>query len=222
MASIGLNRDEGVTTLLLRTPILARKVLAELIATLDDLALEPSPSPLVLASAYPTIFLAGAHLAEIAELDSHSCLAYAELGRAVAHRLASHPVAVVAAVHGSCSGGGFDLVMAGDSVIASANATFSHPGVRRGLVTGWGGTTSLGWAMGNSQTRRALLEGTALDAATMAELGVVQSIAEDPRAEARAAARRITLLHPSRLRRWRLLREPNFVDRFRAFVVEKS
>ena len=193
-----------------------------MIGTLEALALEPSPPPLVLASVHPTIFLAGAHLREIEELDPRSCVVYAELGRSVAHRLASHPAAVVAAVHGSCSGGGFDLVMACDSVIASPNATFSHPGVRRGLVTGWGGTTSLGWAMGTSVARRTLLEGTVLDATTMAELGVVLTVTEDPRAEARATARRIALLHPSRLPLWRLLRGPTFVDRFRAFVAEKS
>ncbi len=222
MTSVSLIRDDGVATVLLETPILARRVLSEIVATLDALAIEPSPPPLVLASDHPTIFLAGAHLAEIAELDSDSCVAYAELGRTVARRLSAHPAAVVAAVHGSCSGGGFDLVMACDLVIASPKATFSHPGVRRGLVTGWGGTTSIGCAMGASATRRALLEGTAMDAAAMAELGAVLTVTEDPRTEACAAVRKIALLHPSRLSLWRLLRSPNFVDRFRAFVVEKS
>ena len=222
MASVSLIRDEGVATVLLESPILARKVLSEMSETLDALALEPSPPPLVLASVHPTIFLAGAHLREIKKLDPRSCVVYAELGRLVAHRLASHPAAVVAAVHGSCSGGGFDLVMACDRVIASPHATFSHPGVRRGLVTGWGGTTSLGWAMGASVTRRALLEGTILNATAMAEWGVVLTVTEDPRAEAVATARRIALIHPSRLPLWRRLRGPTFVDRFRAFVVEKS
>ena len=222
MTSVSLIRDDEIATVLLETPILARRVLSELNATLVTLALEPSPPTLVLASNHPTIFLAGAHLAEIAELDSHSCMAYAELGRTVARRLSSHPAAVVAAVHGSCSGGGFDFVMACDLVVASPRATFSHPGVHRGLVTGWGGTTSLDWAMGASVARRALLEGTALDATAMADLGVVQTVTEDPRTEACATGRRIALLHPSRLPLWRLLRDPNFVDRFRAFVVEKS
>jgi len=207
---------------LLESPILARQLLSEMTETLDALALEPSPPPLVLASVHPTIFMAGAHLREIEELDTRSCVIYAELGRLVAHRFASHPAAVVAAVHGSCSGGGFDLVMACDSVIASPHATFSHPGVLRGLVTGWGGTTSLGWALGASVARRALLEGTVLDTPTMAALGAVQIIADDPQAEACATARRIALLHPSRLALWRRLRGPTFVDRFRAFVAEKS
>lgn len=208
--------------MLLETPILARQVLSEIADALDLLKLDPSPPPLVLASAHPTIFLAGAHLGEIARLDPRSCIPYAELGRSVADRLASHPAPVVAAVHGSCSGGGFDLVMACDAVIASSDATFSHPGVFRGLVTGWGGTARLQQVIGPSAARRVLLEGNDLDAAALKELGMIQTITDDPRAEARATARRLSHLHPSRLPLWRLLRGPTFVDRFRAFVVEKS
>jgi len=219
--SISLIRDDDVATVLLETPILARRVLSELINTLDALSREPVPPPLVLASAHPTIFLAGAHLGEISELDSQTCVDYARRGRSVASRLESYPAPVVAAVHGSCSGGGFDLVMACDSIIASPQATFSHPGVHRGLVTGWGGTTGLALVLGASTTRRTLLEGTALDATTLAGLGVV-TVADDAPAEACAAAGRLARLHPSRLPLWRLLRGPTFVDRFRAFVVEKS
>ena len=208
--------------MLLEKPILTRRVLSEIVSTFDELKGESDPPPLVLASAHPTIFLAGAHLGEIAELNPRSCIPYAELGRSVADRLTCHPAAVVAAVHGSCSGGGFDLVMACDAVIASPQATFSHPGVHRGLVTGWGGTTSLGGALGCSVLRRVLLEGSDLSAATLKELGVVQTITDNPLAESRITADRLSLLHNSRLTLWRLLRGSAFVDRFRAFVVEKS
>ncbi len=220
--SLSLIRNEETTTVVLKSPILSRRVLGELAEAIDELELEASPRPLVLASAHPTIFLAGADLGEIAGLDQRSCIAYAELGRSIANRLSSHSSAVVAAVHGSCSGGGFDLTMACDAVVASPGATFSHPGVRRGLVTGWGGSTSLDGVLGSPVLRRALLEGSELDAAAMKELGAVHSIASDPRAQARATARRLSLLHPSRLASWRLLRSSTFVDRFRAFVVEKS
>ncbi len=56
MSSVTLIRDDGVTTLLLETPILARKMLSEIAAALDGLAREISLHPLVLASAHPTIF----------------------------------------------------------------------------------------------------------------------------------------------------------------------
>jgi len=222
MSSVTRNHDEGVTTIVLGTPILARRVLEEVTAVLDELELESAPPPLVLASAHPTIFLAGADLREIEALDPASCGAYAALGRGVADRMSRYPAPVLAAVDGSCSGGGFDLILACDAVVASPRATFGHPGVRRGLVTGWGGTTRLDRALGAASTRRALLEGADLDPFELRRLGVVAAVVEDPRVEAADAARRIARLHPSRLRLWRLLRDSVFVDRFRAFVVEKS
>jgi len=222
VSALSLIRHEGVVTILLESPILERKILSELSEILDAFDGESPPPPLVLASNHQTIFLAGAHLGEIAELDPQSCVDYARCGRGVANRLSSHPAPVVAAVHGSCSGGGFDLAIACDAVVASAGATFSHPGAFRGLVTGWGGTSRLPAAMGESMTRRALLEGTELDAADLKEMGVVHAIVDNPQVEAHSIALGLCRLHPSRLPLWRHFRGPSFVDRFRAFVVEKS
>lgn len=222
MAGLSLRDDGGITTITFERPILTRAVLTELGRVLDELAARDRTSPIVLASAHPTIFLAGAHLAEIAELDAHSCVPYARLGRSVVAALGGHPAPVVAAVGGSCSGGGFDLVMAADTIVASPSAVFSHPGIHRGLVTGWGGTGSIARALGGATTRRALLEASELDAAHLERLGAIRCLAADPAAEARRAADEMARLDPRRLALWRHLRGSNFVDRFRAFVVEKS
>ena len=222
MTTLTLDERGGTVTITISRPILARTVLEELSAVVDDLGAAGRPLPLVLASAHPTIFLAGAHLGEIAELDAAACVPYAELGRSLIRRLADHPAPVVAAVDGSCSGGGFDLVLACDVVVASPRATFSHPGVLRGLVTGWGGTAVLPTALGRQAARRALLEGADIGAHEAILAGVVTEIADDPRSKAVELAGRLHRLHPSRVPLWRLLRESRFVDRFRAVVVEKS
>jgi enoyl-CoA hydratase/carnithine racemase len=94
--------------------------------------------------------------------------------------------------------------------------------VFRGLVTGWGGTTSLPNTIGPSSSRAALLEGGVIDAQAALELGLVWRLADNPVTEAAAEARRMTRLDPSRLPLWRLLKHPSFVDRFRAAVIEKS
>lgn len=222
MANLALRDGGGITAITFHRPILTRSVLTELGRVLDKLAARDRPSPIVLSSAHPTIFLAGAHLAEIAELDARSCIPYARLGRSVVAALGGHPAPVVAAVDGSCSGGGFDLVMAADSVVASPTAVFSHPGIRRGLVTGWGGTESIARSLGVAATRRALLEASDLEARDLERIGAIRCLAADPAAEARRAALEMARLDPRRLALWRHLRGSNFVDRFRAFVVEKS
>jgi enoyl-CoA hydratase len=222
MADLSIRNDGGITSITFNRPILTRAMLRELGGILSDLARLDQPLPIVLASAHPTIFLAGAHLAEIAGLDAHSCVAYARLGRSVIAALASHPAPVVAAVDGSCSGGGFDLVMAADTIVASPRAVFCHPGVRRGLVTGWGGTESIARTIGGPSTRRTLLEARDLHAADLERFGAVRRLVSDPAAEARRTALEIACLDPRRIALWRHLRGSNFVDRFRAFVVEKS
>lgn len=222
MAELRLDDRGDAIVLTLERPVLARGLLRALAGALDELAAAPTVRPVVLASVHPTIYLAGADLGEIAALDAASCGPYAALGRSLGRRLASHPAPVVAAVHGSCSGGGFDLVLACDAVVAAPGATFAHPGVLRGLVTGWGGTVALPAAVGRPATRRALLEGSPLSAAELAATGAVAEVATEPLPAALELGRRLHRLHPGRLRLWRLLRGPRFVDRFRATVIEKS
>jgi enoyl-CoA hydratase/carnithine racemase len=96
--------DEFPTTvrLTLTSPVLEMAVMDELGERLAQLALESPSKPLILTSAHPTIFLAGAHLGEIARLRARSSVPYAHRGRAVISRLLSHPAPTVAAVHGSC------------------------------------------------------------------------------------------------------------------------
>jgi 3-hydroxyacyl-CoA dehydrogenase/enoyl-CoA hydratase/3-hydroxybutyryl-CoA epimerase len=207
--------------LTIRNPVIDGALLEEMAATLDALARTAGTLPLVLRSTHPTVFLAGADLREIAALDEATCAAYAAAGRRVVSRLILHSAPTVAAVHGSCSGGGFDLVMACDTVVAHPRATFRHPGIHRGLVTGWSGTTLLPHALGPRVARLAMLEGRALDACTMQALGVVRKVTENVESTAAEIALELASLDPWRLAIWRSSRGPGFVDRFRATVVHK-
>lgn len=201
--------------------ILAIDVLDDLASTLRALAAETNPHPLVLRSNHPTVFLAGADLREIAALDSVTCVGYAERGRCVVDLLERHPAPTVAAVAGSCSGGGFDVAMACDVIVAGPLSTFDHPGVRRGLVTGWSGSVSLPSIVGPSAARAALIEGRRIDSESALSLGLISRIASEPLAVATRTALELARLQPPRMSLWRLLRSRGFVDRFRACVVHK-
>lgn len=211
----------GTDHVVFTSPILSVRVLASLVETVTRLAARPEARPLILSSDHPTVFLAGADLREIAALDPASCVRYAECGRAVVNLLERHPAPTVAAVAGSCSGGGFDIVMACDSIIAGPDATFEHPGVRRGLVTGWSGTTAAPAVFGASFARALLIEGRRLDSEAARSLGLVSRICSEPLRGATEKALELARLNPSRMRYWRQLRGGRFVDRFRASVVHK-
>ena len=200
---ITLTEDSACAVLTFSSPVLAVRVLDDLAARLDALAHRAGPKPVVLVSSHPTIFLAGAHLGEIAELDETSCIAYASRGRSVIDRLHRHPAPTVAAVHGSCAGGGFDLVLGCDLIVAGPSASFGHPGVCRGLVTGWGGTVELPSAIGRAPARHALLQGSRLTVDELAARGVVSPV-KDPVAEAAMEmAAALADLHPGRIHAWR-------------------
>jgi enoyl-CoA hydratase len=206
MSDVELTPTHGCTKVNFSSPVVTIGTLRELATRLGHLATGHAPKPLVLTSSHPRIFLAGADLSEIATLDPHSSVAYAGCGRRALSALRSYPAPTVAAVEGSCSGGGFDLVLACDALIASTDATFAHPGVKRGLVTGWGGTVYLPPRLGRSETRGALLEGGHLTARRLSEAGVVHAVTESPVEDAYEFARRLAHLHPSRLPLWRSLR----------------
>jgi enoyl-CoA hydratase/carnithine racemase len=217
----GIERLPGVTVLEFASPILSLEVLGRLSSTLEELAAGSTHDPLVLCSAHPSVFLAGAHLTEIANLDASSSGPYARHGRRAIRNLEKHPAPTVASINGSCFGGGFDLVLACDALITGPCARFSHPGIRRGLVTGWSGTTRLPSALGSATARAALLETRELDPVSLSFHGAIHQTAEDPLATATSKALQMASLDPSRCRLWRALRGPDFIDRFHAFVVHK-
>lgn len=208
---------EGVRQLILPSPILSTSLLSRLGESLE--LLRTDPRPMVLSSSHPKIFLAGAHLAEIASLDAESSRSYAALGREVLERIRRYPAPVIAAVHGTCAGGGLDLVLSCDAVFAAPGASFAHPGVHRGLVTGWGGTAMFPAVSGSGPARRLFLEGRFISAGQAKAEGWVAGLDGDPLGAARREARRLAALAPGRLTLWRRLSSARFVDSFRVSVV---
>jgi len=219
--AIGVEQTSGTVVLTFFSTVLSVDALEELAATCTRLAADDHPEPLVLRSAHPHVFLAGAHLGEIAMLDENTSVTYARLGRQTIQRIEGFPAPTVAAIDGSCSGGGFDLALACDVMVTGTNARFHHPGVRRGLITGWSGTTRLPSAAGPAVARAVLLETRQLDAVPLSARGAVHSITGDPLPAAIGLAHRLASLDGARLRLWRALRGPRFIDRFYASVVHK-
>ena len=220
MTGLTVTRKRGVACLTLGSPILDTGTLAQLRAAVEELSNEDPVLPLVLTSDDPRIFLAGAHLAEIAALNPKTCLAYARFGRAVINAIAHYRAPTVAAVNGACAGGGLDLLLACDAVILGPSARCAHPGVKRGLVTGWGGTSSLPGSIGRQQARKALLEAGDLEEKSLLDAGFVLHRADgDPSASAIRQALWLSGLHPARMAAWRTLKSGRFIDRFRIFVI---
>jgi enoyl-CoA hydratase len=211
-------RAEGDTAIVsFERPLLTRTTLE---AATEAIARTGSEHrAVVIASDHPRIFLAGAHLGEIAGLDQLSSDTYSRLGRRLMKTVATLPIPVVAAVHGACTGGGLDLVMACDWISAEGDARFGHPGVRRGLITGWSGTALLRRRLGVRSAIALLAAGAMLSADTAFGAGLVDELANEAVPTALRRADVLARLSPRRLEAWRAARSGGFVDIFGVNVV---
>src|SRR3990170_3000401 len=102
-------------------------------------------------------FCAGADVTEFHGVDAGSILAYYRRLGEVYERVAALPVPTIAAIHGYCLGGGFELALACDFRVADESAVFGLPEVGIGIVPSSGGTHRLVRAVGPVRAKELLL-----------------------------------------------------------------
>ena len=104
--------------------------------------------------------------------------------------LDASPLTTIAAVHGVTFGGGFELALACDLIVADKMARFCFPELRLGLIPGFGGIPRLKRDLGNGIVRDLLLTGRSINASKALEVGLVSQVAAEGKAllVARAAA----------------------------------
>jgi enoyl-CoA hydratase/carnithine racemase len=90
--------------------------------------------------------------------------------------IATVPVPVIAAVEGMALGGGFEVVLAADLVVAGDTAEFGLPEASLGLIPGWGGTQRLTAQVGARKAKQLIMLGQRLPAAQASALGLVNEV----------------------------------------------
>lgn len=131
--------------------VLSRHVLESLEQHLDELDSRKGLAGLIICSAKPGMFIAGADLKEfVTWLDApkQEVSGYCRRGQNLFGRLANAPYVTVAAIDGMCVGGGAELAMWCDRRVMTTNAktAYGFPEVKLGLFPGWGGTAKAGTA----------------------------------------------------------------------------
>ncbi|UCF67748.1 MAG: enoyl-CoA hydratase/isomerase family protein [Acidobacteriota bacterium] len=162
--------------------LLSVGVLEQLAARLDEMSRFGSAAAVIVCGNGRGSFAAGADLAEIAALDAMAASELSRSGQAVLSRLADGPWPTGALVDGHAIGGGFDLAMACDVVVATRRSWFAHPGVRHGFFTGWGGTARLPRLMRPGPAWQALLRGDSIEARRALSMGMIAALASDRQA----------------------------------------
>jgi enoyl-CoA hydratase/carnithine racemase len=164
--------------------------------------LESKASALIIYSEQKAGFSAGADLSELYEqaqkMDAVSAAKgvreFLERIHAVLNRLDTSSLTTIAAVHGVCFGGGFELALACDLIVADKMARFCFPELRLGLIPGFGGIPRLKRDLGNAVVRDLLLTGRSINATKGSSAGLVSQLAAEGEAlrVARATAAQTT------------------------------
>src|SRR6202521_2132519 len=167
--------------------------------------LESKASAIILHSKQKVGFSAGADLRELYEqaqkMDAspaaNGVRAFLERIHAVFNRLDTSPLTTIAAVHGVCFGGGFELALVCDLIVADKMARFCFPELRLGLIPGFGGIPRLKRDIGNATVRDLLLTGRSINATKGLSVGLVSQVAAEGEALrlARATAAQTTKFH---------------------------
>ena len=182
-------RDDGVAVLWVddareSVNTLKAELAAEFSQVLDALQDPSAAKALIIISAKPDNFIAGANLEMLQSVKSIAeGRELAELSQAMQRRLASLPMPVVAAIHGSCLGGGLELALAADGRVASNDRAtrLGVPEVQLGLLPGGGGTQRLPRLVGLAPALGLLLTGRQLGADEALALGLVDAVVDRER-----------------------------------------
>lgn len=178
VATITINRPEALNAL-------NSDVLEGIEAAVADL--QGKARGIVVTGAGPKAFVAGADIAEMVSLDADAAEVFSRRGQVAFDALAEFPGPVVAAINGFALGGGLELALACDILVASEKAKLGLPETTLGVVPGFGGTQRLPRRVGPGQAKRLVMTGQMVDAAEASRIGLVDLVvdAEDVLDEAR-------------------------------------
>ena len=171
--------EDGVRLITLQRPealnALNTELLGELAAELDA-AERDAETRVVVITGSRKAFAAGADIKEMAERDLVGILNDPR----VAHwqRITAFAKPLIAAVNGFALGGGCELAMHADILIAGEDARFGQPEINLGIIPGAGGTQRLLRAVGKSLAMQMVLTGEAIDARHALRAGLVSEVTQ--------------------------------------------
>jgi enoyl-CoA hydratase len=155
---------------------LSSAVVGELRDAFGRLASDPEIRAAIVTGAGGKSFVAGADIAELAQLTPVEAREYAIRGQETFRLLETCGKPTVAAINGFALGGGLELAMACSVRFASENAKLGQPEVKLGLIPGYGGTQRLPRLVGRGRALQLLLTGDMIDPAEALRIGLINAV----------------------------------------------
>lgn len=154
----------------------------------------------ILLTGGATVFAAGADIKEIA--DQRDSAELRQERRSYWETLNQVTIPTVAAVNGFCLGGGNELAMLCDVIVAGEDAKFGQPEIKLGLVPGAGGLQRLTAAMGKAKAMKYILTGELIPANDAYQCGLISEVVPNGQVQSRAMEIAQAIAEKSRLAVW--------------------
>ena len=169
-----------------RSPVNAFEwsMVREVGAAIDTMVADPDVRVLVLGSANPKYFSAGADLETFRGIDGAGIREWCELVHGIVHRLRNSPKPVLAAIAGIAVGGGLEMTLHADVRFASDGARLGQPEVNINFIPPVGATQALARLLGRPAALRFLFSGELVTAEQALTLGLVDDVVEAEELEA--------------------------------------
>jgi enoyl-CoA hydratase/3-hydroxyacyl-CoA dehydrogenase len=180
--AVKLETRDGVAIAWLDRPpanSLSPQVIAELSRVWEHVESDDALRVLVIASANPMLFCAGADIKGFAKMDEASGAALLDDAHDLLRRMERSSTVTIAAVNALAYGGGCELAMACDVRIAAQSASFGQPEIDLGIIPGFGGTQRLPRLVGTARALELNLTGDPISAAEAFEIGLVNRVVPD-------------------------------------------
>lgn len=169
---------DGVATLTVNRPRALNALNSDVLDAIR-LAVESLPADvrgILLTGAGEKAFVAGADIAEMVDFGPEEAERFSRRGQEAFQALADWEGPVVAAINGFALGGGLELAMACDILVASETARLGLPESTLGVVPGFGGTQRLPRRVGPGVAKRLMFTGEMVDAAEALRVGLVDAV----------------------------------------------
>ncbi len=155
---------------------LSSRVIADLTHAAAELELADDIRVVVVTGAGSKAFVAGADIAEMKDLGPAEAQTFAEMGGNLGHAVEHSAKPWIAAVNGFALGGGCELALACDFIVAADSAKFGQPEVALGVIPGFGGTQRLARRVGVAKAKELCFTGERITAAEALRIGLADHV----------------------------------------------
>lgn len=189
-ATIGTADHDGVLVVTLNRPpanAMNRRLIHDLAELFAQLGARTDAPPIVLTGQGERFFSAGGDIKELEGALAQEIDARMREFHALLVAMDRYPRPVVSAINGHCVGGGLEVALFSDSVLAVDAARFGFPEINHGLLPADKGIQRATRVLGVRATRRIILSGELFDAQHALDVGLVDEVVADPDVLIRAA-----------------------------------